>query len=296
MKIDEYKLYRQKWELATKMELLTEVPLHLDIELTNKCNLDCKMCWQNEHMTYPKGNMDVSLFKKIIDEAVFSGVKAIKLQSRGESTLHPNIIECISYAKNKGIIDIQLTTNATIFSNKINENLLISGLDLLIISIDSDHIESYNRIYKNKNYETVAANILDILQIRKNKNLKYPKIRIQVASGTEKLNPIVEKYIEDFRKYADTLNISPYFLLQDNNPKIENIKTTPCPYPWQRMVINYDGKVTVCCRDYNCTLIMGDITKQTIKDIWNSDKYDNFRNIHKEGKRNMINFCRICNG
>jgi len=57
------------------------------------------MCWQAKYLSYPKGYMDYNLFKKIIDDGSTNGVKAIKLQSRGESMLHPKIIDSIAYAK-----------------------------------------------------------------------------------------------------------------------------------------------------------------------------------------------------
>lgn len=291
----EFQEYRKQWELATKMEILTEVPLHIDIELTNKCNLDCKMCWQNEEMTYSKGNMDFTLFKKIIDESVISGVKAIKLQSRGESTIYPKLFDAIKYAKKKGIMDIQITTNATMFKSSNNNDFLTSGLDLLIISIDNDHIESYNRLNKDKNYEEVVQNILNLLIERDNRKLKSPQIRLQITSATTDINPLVAKYKESFEKYVDYFTIDPYFLLSDNDGIVTNPRTTPCPYPWQRLVINYDGKVTVCCRDFNCSMIMGDIKNETLSQIWNSDKFNNFRELHSLGRRAEIDFCRICN-
>ncbi len=287
--------YRKQWELATKREILTNVPLHLDIELTNICNLDCKMCWQNSEMTYKKGSMDFYLFKKIIDEAVTHGVKAIKMQSRGESALYTYLFDAIIYAKKRGILDIQLTTNATLFNKNNIDKFLSSGLDLLIISIDEDHIESYERLHKNEKYEVISKNILNLLKIKKERYSNLLKIRLQISSGTKELNPAIMNYRDVFEKYVDSFQISNYFLLNDSDKKIENPKKSPCSYPWQRMVINYDGLVTVCCKDFNCSMIMGDVKNNSLQEIWNSKEYINFRDMHISGKRDKIDFCRICN-
>ena len=43
-------------------------PTHLMIEPTNHCNLRCALCPLTSGMSRPRGHMDLSLFKKIIDE------------------------------------------------------------------------------------------------------------------------------------------------------------------------------------------------------------------------------------
>ena len=110
------------------------------------------MCWQfKDPNAFPKGMMKFDLFKKIIDEGVQNGLCAIKLQSRGEAMMHPKIFEFSKYAKSKGIKDIHLTTNGTLFMKpKKFEKFFESGIDKLIFSIDSAHDESIEEIYKNK--------------------------------------------------------------------------------------------------------------------------------------------------
>ncbi|CAB1074889.1 hypothetical protein D1AOALGA4SA_2709 [Olavius algarvensis Delta 1 endosymbiont] len=91
--------YRTLWDLISKKPFLTGFPLHLDIELSSKCNLRCENCFQN-HIHSKRQNMEPDTYRQIIDEGVEEGLCALKLQSRGESLVHPNIIR--NYNPKKG--------------------------------------------------------------------------------------------------------------------------------------------------------------------------------------------------
>ena len=133
--------YRYLWNLVSRKPFLTSFPIHLDLELTARCNLKCKMCFQN-YMLDTKSIMSEELFKNIIDEGTQSGLCSIKLQSRGESMMHPKIVELLGYAKEKGVLDVHLTTNGLLLKGKKLDGLVEAGLDLLILSYDRDHAEA----------------------------------------------------------------------------------------------------------------------------------------------------------
>ena len=291
----DYTEYRQLWALATSRKLLTKFPLHLDIELTNACNLRCKMCWQNSFLTYPKGVMDFELFKKVIDEGVPKGLRAIKLQSRGESMMYPNIVEAIEYAKTMGVLDIQLTTNSTYLTEQMCGRMIKSGLDMLIFSLDVGHKESFEQIYPLKSYETIIENIMNFLNIKKAGGHLHPYTRLQVLRFNGQIHPFVQKQIKRLEPYVNKVVENNLFQLVDDGPlDLEKFDLLPCSYLWQRMVINYDGKVTMCCRDYNCEHVMGDINTDSIEEVWNGDKYLNYRTLHESLARQNIRACANC--
>jgi len=60
------------------------------------------------------------------------------------------------------------------------------------------------------------------------------------------------------------------------------------------MFIHPDGIVTVCCADSARTLPVGNVFKQNVKDIWLSDKYQNLRDLHAQGKYKEISICANC--
>ena len=105
----EYKIYRDAWHNNPKNLDAGMYPLNVDLEMTAICNLKCPMCFlQSPNMEEIKGErlINPDLFKKIVDEMAEANIPALRLNFRGEPTLHPNFIELIKYAKEKGIKEI----------------------------------------------------------------------------------------------------------------------------------------------------------------------------------------------
>ena len=55
----------------------------------------------------------------------------------------------------------------------------------------------------------------------------------------------------------------------------------------------WDGRVPICCLDYNGEEIMGDLKTHSILEIINSTKYNNYRAYQLT--KNPPKICRCCN-
>ena len=78
-----------------------------------------------------------------------------------------------------------------------------------------------------------------------------------------------------------------------NNPK-EIAGTCACGYLWERMYVWYDGLCNPCDADYKSKLSVGSIQEKSIHEIWHGQKYTELRNMHSNGKRNMVFPCDRC--
>ena len=101
----EYLIFRYKMNYFPRKKIVYDFPIYLLIEPVSACNLRCIMCFQIDE-SFTSGNkfmgmIDFDLFKKIIDEAVQGGTRAITLASRGEPTLHPKLGEMLEYCPGK---------------------------------------------------------------------------------------------------------------------------------------------------------------------------------------------------
>ena len=68
-----------------------------------------------------------------------------------------------------------------------------------------------------------------------------------------------------------------------------------CKHPFAQMYITSNGKAVLCCSDYKREVIMGDVNKDSLKDIWDNDKYDYYRKHLKQGNRKVLKLCKHCN-
>lgn len=298
--VESWQEYREAWSRAEKLEILTEHPLHLDMELTSQCNLRCRMCWQSGALADGKqGMMDDELFKRVIDEGVALGLQAIKLQSRGESVLHPRIAQLAKYAKDAGVRDVQLTTNGTLFTKdgKLLD-LLRSGLDKLIFSIDPAHDESAREIYGADRAPDVRKIVGEAFRLRAELGQTTPRIRIQTfaEAGQSKEDKAAEMRLEF--PDADELMINHVWNSDYETDAVSGLQDRyellPCSYLWTRVVVFWDGEVALCCRDYNNVHQLGNVVGSSVKDIWLGDRMNALRKAHLGGRRNGVKVCRTC--
>lgn len=101
-------------------------PRMIQIEITNKCPLNCPQCYKElDNLRH----MDKSVFVKTIDEANRIGVKHIMING-GEPLLHPLFVEFIKYLNRKGMYTTCYTSGLNINKEFIEQ---IKGLKLEMI-------------------------------------------------------------------------------------------------------------------------------------------------------------------
>jgi len=297
---NKFKLYRELWQKAGNYEVLTNYPLHLDIELSGICNLKCEFCFQNGLINQPLGFMDVELFKQIIDDGVKNGLCAIKLQIRGESFLHPRLFECISYAKNKGVLDVQITTNATLLNRNNIQEIIESGLDAIIFSVDSHHGNSFVQKNNSERYSSTEKSIKELLKYRLKLGRQKPWIRLQSSIPQLDRDSFLKtkNYLKMKFPEADIFVVNRIYNYNndiDAFPDLHiNYELEPCNYLMHRLAIFWNGDITICCADYNNKINLGNVAFKNIKEIWLSARMNAFRQLHKNDKRKDMSPCKHC--
>ena len=291
----DYLLYRYKFKEYPKKKISTDFPLYILVEPVSSCNLKCNVCFQSDKSFIKKefmGKMDFQLYKKVIDEAVENGTKAITFGSRGEPTIHPEITEFIDYAKNK-FLDFKLITNATKLSEKLINKIFDSNIDLVQFSIDSEDKIIYEKIRKFAKFDEVLKNVQRYCEIKKNyKNCKtvtrVSGLKVYEEQSDENFHKFWGQYADEvvFKKVSERWNTY-------NNEVNEDL-LTPCRAIWERMYVWFDGKVNPCDADYKSYLSYGNVKNDTIKNIWNSDAFFNLKKTHLDNKRNKLTPCDRC--
>ncbi len=144
-------------DLEGVKKTLEEYPYPVDIivEVTRYCNLKCIMC-PYPNLKRSKGHMEFATFKKIVDETARENQNArIWLAIMGEPLiLGEKVATYIQYAKEQGVREVCLNTNAVFLTDKIADKLLSSGLDKLLVSIDAMTAEAYDKIRVGGNFGT----------------------------------------------------------------------------------------------------------------------------------------------
>ena len=67
-----------------------------------------------------------------------------------------------------------------------------------------------------------------------------------------------------------------------------------CPYPFYSFSINSEGTVSLCFLDWKRKLLIGDVRKKSVKEIWNGLKINLYRHLFLKGKRKEHYICGNC--
>jgi len=281
------------------------MPVKLWIETTNRCNLKCGICFNKEIPDSEKGDMDLNLYKRIIDEAEGS-VYDINLFHRGEPLLHPDIIKMISYAKNKGI-KTRIHTNATLLVLELARDIILSGLDTISFSFDGYTKKSYEENRIGAKYEESLEYIISFLKIKKELDSDNPFTIIQaIEPGTPGKKVMDVSLKEGFLRNFDGLPLDRLVIRRPHNwgglvklegtdrGQLENMKMMSCTFPWYSLTILYDGTACLCPQDFRGSINVGNLNKNTIRDIFNSKKTLKMRRILGRGNAGELQPCSSC--
>ena len=278
-------------------------PKNLMIELTNACNLRCSMCY-NRLMRRKKGFMDMDTYKLVLDNAAEIGIKMIGLYTTGESFLHPQIFDFIKLAKDKGFEYVYLTTNGNVLNEEKIKKIFESGLDSIKFSIDGISKESYEKIRIGGNFEALYRNIKMLGEMR---DRMKSKLKIYASFVLTNENAHELKEFKNFWKglidevmiavvgNQSNLQSEEFNKLIPGELRNKVVKTRDyCNLLWNRIIMTYDGKFTVCSEDFEADLVYGDIHNESMKDAWNNEKMKAYRAMWKKRDFRLSPRCVTC--
>ena len=274
-----------------------DFPIHLFIETTNACNLQCQFCARTGKK-FQIGSMDFSLFKKIIDEAKQYGPRTFSLHLFGEPLLTRNLFEMIDYIKkvNKNNT-IFLTTNGTLLNKKMAQSIIESSIDKISISFPGAKKDTYQKVTGFDYLETVEKNILDLIELKKIKKSDNPIIYLRMILNKDN---ITEKKIFEnkWKNKPIVLEIRAAHNFGGYCPEASLIKKQtkryPCYHLWLSPAIHWNGDVSICCDDWGRKTVLGNVKNQTMRQIWNSKKIKQYRKSHLKGNYHQVPLCEKC--
>ncbi len=299
--------------LLLRRPIVLGYPAVATIEPTNRCNLKCAECPAgNGSMKRPRGNLDYSLFRNVIDE-LSPRLSYLMLYFQGEPFLHPQLEDFISYSAGKKIYT-SVATNGHYLSSKNVIELIVSGLDRIIISLDGTNQESYSKYRKGGDFNEVLHGIVNLVRIKKIMHSRLPLIILQflvmhhnehqieeVRMLGKKLgvNRTVIKSLQvyDFFSNLDMLpserKYSRYTVHNNGEVIIKNRLKNRCRRLWHTMVILQDGSVVPCCFDKDAQCILAKYPERSLHDIWKGKEAFQFRQKILNS-RNKIKMCCNC--
>lgn len=250
-----------------------DFPRRIEIELASRCNLRCTYC-PRRFIDNLKGAMSYELFEKIINEIDTASDVILTLHRRGESLLNPDINRIMKLVGSKGFKEVQMATNATLLTPDKYDSL-VAGLTFLSFSLDTP--EEFNQTRIPAIYTQVETNIIKFLEFNKGR-IKTQASMVKTSETTEER---CELFMSIWQNRVDRVRIYEEHSSDGNFGSLSQGRGNrkPCFMPIYEMLIYDDGKVGRCNHDWYGTPL-GDLTVQTIREVWHSDKYVDLRKQH----------------
>ena len=274
--------------------VLSGGPIEISLESTAKCNLYCPMCPRHIY-TFDNENVDLELYRKIVQDCK-QYVEFIWPYGIGEPMIHPNIFEMIRLTREAGI-RTGMSTNATLLDDRRADLLLDSGLDYVILAFDGATKETYEKYRVGAVFEKTRENILNFL--RRKLDRKSPiYVVLQMVLLKENVHEI-----DAYRKLWSIPGVDEVRFKRDevqiDGTKIADVefksqRRHPCHLLWRGpMYVRYDGLAYPCCYMWEEPPV-GDLKKQSLMEVWNSEAMVRLREAHLKGDLSDYPVCQTC--
>ncbi len=313
-----------KEQLFEELERIrSKEPVVYNIETTNRCNMRCQMCPRTTMMTRNIEDIDRDTFIKVVDQIrphcnkewkkwkeycegkygireedpasenhffLYIISKVIQLHGYGDPLLDKHMYEYVKILHDRGFYSY-FSCNPSNINLELTYKMLDAGLDYIKYSIESvddavhksirgeqsNFTESYKKIqevldYKHKKdlHTTVVITMLNLNRINQQEDYE------QLMAAFEGMDVYLYLKSEDCQWYRKDYHGT------------ESIHWSEiCKHPWMTMTIKSNGEATMCMEDFNNEIVLGDVHRQSLREIWNSEEYRRFRKNHIEVKKGI---------
>jgi radical SAM protein with 4Fe4S-binding SPASM domain len=212
--------------------------------------------------------------------------------------LNPELVQMIAYCKERNIGTEFPTTLSVKLTDEQIEQIILSGLDHLIVSIDGTTQEVYEEYRRGASLERVLENVSRLLAARQALSSKVPFIEFKFVLFDHNRHQL-----EDARDLARRLKFDKFSVVRDTaspvtrhvlkEARLRNLaERRACFWPWSSMVIRWDGTVRSCC---TTRVDMGNAFETPIAEIWNSEGYQRLRSFFRTHESDeWSRTCKTC--
>ncbi|MDX9714329.1 MAG: radical SAM protein [Dissulfurispiraceae bacterium] len=289
-----------------------KMPKHLHLNLTQICNLKCRICRPEDYHT--TDSLSGEIIDKVIDDT-FDHLEQLRIDSAGELLLSKHLPYVLQEATKRNL-PIFVSSNGTLMTEEKAELLCSSSMNNIQISIDSPVKETLEWIRRGAKYEDVIQGAKNLVKARKKLNRTDLKIDFHAALLQQNLDHLPDlvrlgkeigvdcvgfaygythaimdpewsvfwikekcnKVIAEASALAKELGIGfngPLSFSTDTY--VISAPNRYCHYLYEWSYVQPTGQVLPCCIG---TTSMGDLNKNTFKEIWHGEKYNQLRNTY----------------
>ena len=264
-------------------------PSKLNLDITNRCNLDCVWC-SRHFVDFPPVDMPLALARKAV--AWMPRPEVVTLAGFGEPLLYPykDLLKVVQLARAK-TKRVRIISNGLLLKNKIR-GLVDAGLTELIVSVDSPKPEVYRRI-RGADLACVMDGLRDASGV--------DGLKISVNAVASSISP---PFLDDWQGFISETGVGHICFkpLKEStqtdragilsHPSLPMVKHE-CMQPLYECNITADGCMSPCC---TCRTVKYPIVDYDFDNAWNCSGFVGFRKalFSKNFPKYCREWCNLC--
>jgi radical SAM protein with 4Fe4S-binding SPASM domain len=286
-----------------RIDLASSIPLPapfvLFVEPTNVCNFKCPICPES----FPNYEQQAGYYQKMKAETWrnvlkslrgWCKLKTIRFYHTGEPLLNGDLGNMIREAH--AVSErTEVTTNASRLNRTWAVALIAAELDYLRISVYGTTAEAYQRETGNPGC-TPLSTLFNVSELRKERDARRalkPHIHAELVTSEPGQE---DAFLTQWRDVADSTGVKALHNWGDSLVSVGSKSTKlVCPFPFYELAVKSNGDVSVCCVDWSNQLVVGNVNRESLREIWEGPRLKELRDTHLAGRRDKLVACRDCN-
>ena len=270
--------------------------MELQIETTSTCNAKCHFC------VYPTagrqgGLMTMSLYKKLIDEAAsIPHFNRVVLHGLGEPLLDPLLPDRVWYARQTmPKADIEIFTNGVYLDSGRFDELVKAGITSVVVSLNAVNQEQHEGVMGLQGkFDMVCRNIDYAIANRGDVSVQVHAVCNDDKFTMADIPTFYERWGHIFKDGHGQCVTEGNWANNNRTVHWNWHGNETCYRAMTQIYVMYDGRVSMCCFDPTGITVFGDLNESTIREVYNSEAYLNFRVAHSEERADEYEQCKNC--
>ena len=285
-------------------------PIRVQLQTVDRCNASCIMCpYADTARPGPAHRMPPDLFSSILRQLRALGTTRVFIPMfQNEPLIDNDLAGRVREARDVlgAAVAIRLTSNGALLTTECGEALFSAGLDNVMVSLDAATEETYRKIRHGLDFAQITRNVRQLLE------RGYGR-RVTVSFLRQKVNEHeLGEFVARWRSLGANVLIQPVNNRAGAVGRFEELRVGPrrgprsiarrilhrlvpyCAAPFESLSILCDGRVVLCCNDWQIAAVVGDLSRQSVAEVWNGTDVNSYRVALCSGRSRDLEICRDC--
>jgi radical SAM protein with 4Fe4S-binding SPASM domain len=174
-------------QVKTLGPIVSNPPVCLYLETTNRCNLLCQHCPRTFASVERPADLSFEKMKLIVDQV--PGLKRAVLHGIGEPLINKELPRMIRYLKDRGVY-VLFNSNGTMLYPHVQQQLIASGLDEYRISLDAADAETFTMVRGLPRFNLIVKNVREFVAVQKEMGVGLPRLSLWLVGLKETLDQL----------------------------------------------------------------------------------------------------------